>query len=999
MSPKTKQIKSGFSMPVTGVKLTPEAEFHGQLIRYANRSVSLPPVPGWSGPIPSAARPVMMPLNNGKPFMPSVIGTATGSGIAFNGYRPPSVGSMDDNPRVDIGLPIDRKPQSPGSGGRDLADLFPGGGYLRNVDLPSFDHNKTKDPMSEAIAGVAAAIPGQIASNWASRASANAMLAAAPGGPMSTALDGLGFSTPYSRGPMAEAMGKAVDSQSQKPSMSLLPGIADIFDGGTPSKLAGAIGTQGAHALLNQTNLKDIPGGGLVADALAKKVGDLLSSDDPLGGLGDIGCFDTETLEDLGQQIASGLVSPKAIGQMLEAAGLNDIPGAGPVAKALGKELQDAMKDGLGGLTDLDLGNLADSLGDALISADTINQLLDEAGLSDIPGIGAVSDALSDEIKSLIDGNDLGDSFDLDDFAANAFDKAADQLLDMWEVDDNSSALEHIANKMVKDNSEFLKDAVSGMVTDSDAFLTDLQGKIEKFFNGLPLGTGQPCAHVGSKDNLSDVLIEGCPQVFVGGLYVSRVGDKLAPSTKKVLVGSPTVLTGGKMTAFVGSLTEIPSKIDVGNPTVLIGLPPGSGSGGGAGAGGSSGGGSPSGPSGPASASGASSQAGDQAKGIVAQEQGGGGVQGDNAGKSPLDLGGEENPLLANNSFVEEPEEEKITAEQMESDLFEQLVADGMDPADALDHIANQSTIPPDDPYWGDNLPPEEEQPTELPAPDSAPTENKDDKSDLETLGDHIYDDTVGTAKAVWDGLWFTGEQLGEMAKDPAKAYEDFKRGAGVVSDAVSQKYNEVKQDFDRGIDVIKQDPQKAASILYDATADKVQDGIEFAKDKPLTTTYEAGKIALGVGLAKKGIQKLGKATVDEVSDALVAKNTRNIVDKSWKDKISGTAQKTGTDGHQFRTYREAIKEAKKPNVESVHLDHGYNRGLDLDPKTISPNRRPDVLSVYDDKSVARIEVKSKTDDVNVLRNRNAELDQQIRDQGYNPRPPKVVTPTRSTKK
>ena len=119
-------------------------------------------------------------------------------------------------------------------------------------------------------------------------------------------------------------------------------------------------------------------------------------------------------------------------------------------------------------------------------------------------------------------------------------------------------------------------------------------------------------------------------------------------------------------------------------------------------------------------------------------------------------------------------------------------------------------------------------------------------------------------------------------------------------------------------------------------------------------------------------------------------------IDKSWKLKIDGKAQKTGTPGHQFRTYREAIAEAKKPDVQSVHLDHGYNRGLDLDPKTIKSNRRPDVLSLYEDKSVVRIEVQSKTDIPSVLRSRNAALDAQLRAQGFVPRPPRVVRPTTS---
>ena len=80
--------------------------------------------------------------------------------------------------------------------------------------------------------------------------------------------------------------------------------------------------------------------------------------------------------------------------------------------------------------------------------------------------------------------------------------------------------------------------------------------------------------------------------------------------------------------------------------------------------------------------------------------------------------------------------------------------------------------------------------------------------------------------------------------------------------------------------------------------------------------------------------------------------------------------------------------------MTSVHLDHGYNRGLTFDPKTIQPNRRPDVLSVYDDKSVVRIEVQSKTDVPAILRNRNAALDAQLREQGFNPLPPRIVRPT-----
>lgn len=124
-----------------------------------------------------------------------------------------------------------------------------------------------------------------------------------------------------------------------------------------------------------------------------------------------------------------------------------------------------------------------------------------------------------------------------------------------------------------------------------------------------------------------------------------------------------------------------------------------------------------------------------------------------------------------------------------------------------------------------------------------------------------------------------------------------------------------------------------------------------------------------------------------------------NQIDKSWKDKIEGTAQRTGDDSaHQIRTYREAIKLAKDPDVVSVNLDHGYNRSLSQNPKTFSPNRRPDVTAVYNDKRIARVEVQSKTDNPAILRSRNSALDAQLRNEGFRPLPPKVVKPTRTPK-
>jgi hypothetical protein len=147
-----------------------------------------------------------------------------------------------------------------------------------------------------------------------------------------------------------------------------------------------------------------------------------------------------------------------------------------------------------------------------------------------------------------------------------------------------------------------------------------------------------------------------------------------------------------------------------------------------------------------------------------------------------------------------------------------------------------------------------------------------------------------------------------------------------------------------------------------------------------------------GVRVVSRGAEITGYRIGTKAWSGSIEEVVANSVDKSWKLKIYGSAQKTGP-GHQFRSYREAIAEAKNPDVRAVHLDHGYNRALGLTPKTISPNRRPDVLSIYNDGTVKRIEVQSITDRPAFLRSRNSALDQQLIDQGFTPTPPVVVRP------
>jgi hypothetical protein len=124
-----------------------------------------------------------------------------------------------------------------------------------------------------------------------------------------------------------------------------------------------------------------------------------------------------------------------------------------------------------------------------------------------------------------------------------------------------------------------------------------------------------------------------------------------------------------------------------------------------------------------------------------------------------------------------------------------------------------------------------------------------------------------------------------------------------------------------------------------------------------------------------------------------------SLTPQQVKAKIFGTAQSTGetlangVNPHAMQSYREAISLARNPDIDAVFLNQGYNTGLGLAPRTISPNLRPDVLGRYFDGRVARIEVQSATDFRDTLILRNEALNPQIIQQGFTPLDPRVVLP------
>ena len=88
---------------------------------------------------------------------------------------------------------------------------------------------------------------------------------------------------------------------------------------------------------------------------------------------------------------------------------------------------------------------------------------------------------------------------------------------------------------------------------------------------------------------------------------------------------------------------------------------------------------------------------------------------------------------------------------------------------------------------------------------------------------------------------------------------------------------------------------------------------------------------------------------------------------QEWKTKVYGRGQKTGTEGHAIRSYRIAIKEAKKADADTALLNRGVKRATG---ENIKPNTRPDVTVIKKDGTVHQFEVRSKTDRAENLQKR-----------------------------
>lgn len=317
----------------------------------------------------------------------------------------------------------------------------------------------------------------------------------------------------------------------------------------TTGMLGGAPGTAVAGALstlgLSNPMAKGVLGSAVAAAANAAGLGKMGSL---LGGA--IGGGGTGLTNAMGAQGLSGLANAAGLGQIS--------PLAGPAAGILGGQLGN-LAGALGG------GDWAGGLDKATGS---LGGLLGGAGpLGEGPGA-----VMNDPMGGAMDESGAiggGGGFDPGAVTSQALDQASDQLLSQWQVDDESSAAEHVAHKLVNDNKEAIKGALKDAVTGGDSF----SEKMNAMFSGASSGAKLAAARISDPDaTVPEIVMTGVATILAEGLPIARMGtDIMTPSMKPILEGSATVLSAGVATARVSSKTAVPGSILKGAPTVLVG--------------------------------------------------------------------------------------------------------------------------------------------------------------------------------------------------------------------------------------------------------------------------------------------------------------------------------------------------------------------------------------------------------------------------------------------
>lgn len=442
-------------------------------------------------------------------------------------------------------------PTIPSAEAGGLTDVFTGGGFVPVDAMPPAQFGGMDDEM---MAGIAKNVSPANATQWLGAAVKNSMLGGAPGQAQDRALAALGIQNPLRQGGIGEAI-KATAEQLKS---------GEAPSGGGPLKRPGMAG--GGWAGGETSTASDSAQGPSGPGGSAKRAPQ--GGGEPGPSSGNDGFDWTSMLPAAGQLLAgsssSGVgasMGNAAMQQAFQAAGL-DFPGSSTAASVLGGALGTALGDQVGGLmNDLGLGGLAGGVTDNIPPGATPGIV---PGAFDGEG-GAAQNIVP---GGCMPGKDGGAAVDVNKLGADALESAADELLGEWKVDDESSAAETVANKIVNDNKDQIKEAVK----DPDGFLEKIKG----YFSGAAAGTGEWAVRIGDLDNKGDASAMGIPNILFQGQPVSRitdlvVGPQAPPPGVIISQGKTQVLSAGLPTAFKTAKTWVVSDMVTGAPTILVG--------------------------------------------------------------------------------------------------------------------------------------------------------------------------------------------------------------------------------------------------------------------------------------------------------------------------------------------------------------------------------------------------------------------------------------------
>ncbi|MBN1853263.1 MAG: hypothetical protein JW829_11085 [Pirellulales bacterium] len=242
-------------LKLTGYEFAPRQQHQAAMADYMAKSQT----GGWAGELPPAAATPIYTNEAGDHFM----ALPDDNGVGAVTFIPGSAAEKSPDGRVgDLGgfVPIEEMPQV-------------GGG----------------SPLNGIMANALGGLSGDAVGDWFGNAATEAMLGAAPGGALDTAMKTLGLTNPLAGGPLGSAMAAAASAAGGLGGLGNAGGLLAQALGGGTGGLGNMLGRQGMNALKNATGLGGLPCVGAVANMLGGQLGQqltgLFSGGGPTGGL------------------------------------------------------------------------------------------------------------------------------------------------------------------------------------------------------------------------------------------------------------------------------------------------------------------------------------------------------------------------------------------------------------------------------------------------------------------------------------------------------------------------------------------------------------------------------------------------------------------------------------------------------------------------------------------------------------------------------------------